>query len=100
MDMVTASPPVSPSVVARILMTQNARVTSGSLLNAVLCALFMRRSFPRGDFELPSSFALASFNKVSIRCLAFLGVFQHAPGSGVDAYLLSHAAVLDVEGIS
>src|ERR1700737_2802338 len=31
-DMVTASPPVSPSVVARILTIQNARVTSGSLL--------------------------------------------------------------------
>src|SRR5579863_9171341 len=30
--MVTVSPPVSPSVVAAILMTQNASVTSGTLL--------------------------------------------------------------------
>jgi hypothetical protein len=30
--MVTVSPPVSPSVVARILMIQNPRVTAGTLL--------------------------------------------------------------------
>jgi hypothetical protein len=30
--MVTVSPPVSPSVVARILMTQKPSVTSGTLL--------------------------------------------------------------------
>jgi len=30
--MVTASPPVSPSVVAAILMSQNPNVTSGTLL--------------------------------------------------------------------
>jgi hypothetical protein len=33
MDIETASPPVSPSVVARTLMTQNVRVTSGTLLS-------------------------------------------------------------------
>jgi hypothetical protein len=33
--MVTASPPVSPSVVARILMIQNPKVTSGTLLGLV-----------------------------------------------------------------
>src|SRR5229473_3759 len=32
MDMVTASPPVSPNVVARIFTTQNASVTAGTLL--------------------------------------------------------------------
>jgi hypothetical protein len=32
-DMETASPPVSPSVVARILMSQKPRVTSGTLLS-------------------------------------------------------------------
>jgi hypothetical protein len=32
-DIETASPPVSPSVVARTLMTQNVRVTSGTLLS-------------------------------------------------------------------
>ncbi len=32
--MVTVSPPVSPKVVARILMTQNPRLTAGTLLTA------------------------------------------------------------------
>jgi hypothetical protein len=32
--MVTVSPPVSPSVVARILMTQKVSVTAGTLLSA------------------------------------------------------------------
>jgi hypothetical protein len=35
-DMVTASPPVSPSVVARILRIQKPSVTSGTLLKANL----------------------------------------------------------------
>ena len=39
--METASPPVSPRVVARILMTQNARVISGTLLIAALLLLCM-----------------------------------------------------------
>ncbi len=33
MDIETASPPVSPSVVAAILMIQNNKVTSGTLLS-------------------------------------------------------------------
>jgi hypothetical protein len=35
MDMVTASPPVSPKVVQRILMNQKMKVTWGTLLNRV-----------------------------------------------------------------
>src|SRR2546423_13800967 len=38
-DMVTASPPVSPSVVARILMIQNTSVTCGTL--ATSCDRFL-----------------------------------------------------------
>ncbi len=45
--MVTASPPVSPSVVAAILMIQKYRVTSGTLLNAVSAVVFMECDFFR-----------------------------------------------------
>src|SRR5512139_2592827 len=41
MDMVTASPPVSPNVVAAILMTQKIRLISGTLLSVCFAALFM-----------------------------------------------------------
>src|SRR5215470_9581868 len=40
--MVTASPPVSPSVVARILIIQNPKVTSGTLLGLVLTPVATR----------------------------------------------------------
>src|SRR4029077_18150756 len=40
--METASPPVSPKVVAAILITQNARVTSGTLFLACSAISFMR----------------------------------------------------------
>ncbi len=39
-DMETASPPVSPNVVARILMNQKASVTSGTLLGVASMAPF------------------------------------------------------------
>src|SRR5512146_2156802 len=42
--MVTASPPVSPKVVAAILMTQNPRVTAGSLLSTSSLAFAGRGS--------------------------------------------------------
>ena len=41
MDMDRASPPVSPSVVAAILITQKSKVTSGTLLRAVSSVSFM-----------------------------------------------------------
>jgi hypothetical protein len=40
-DIETASPPVSPNVVARILMSQKARVTSGTLLGIAATAPFV-----------------------------------------------------------
>jgi hypothetical protein len=40
-DIVTESPPVSPSVVARILIIQNPSVTSGTLLIAPANSLVM-----------------------------------------------------------
>ena len=40
--MVTVSPPVSPSVVARILMIQKPRVISGTLVNSAAVARMMR----------------------------------------------------------
>jgi hypothetical protein len=39
-DIDTASPPVSPRVVARILMTQKARVTSGTFLGVAVTGSF------------------------------------------------------------
>src|SRR5215469_6644409 len=41
--MVTESPPVSPSVVAAILITQNASVTSGTLLRISSCVVWLTR---------------------------------------------------------
>jgi hypothetical protein len=58
--MVTVSPPVSPSVVAAILMIQKARVTSGTLLSA-------------SCFEF--SFIIASLSRKSGR----LSVFHRTP---------------------
>src|SRR5690348_2685595 len=40
--MVTLSPPVSPRVVARILMIQNPRVTAGTFVSAALASSFTR----------------------------------------------------------
>jgi hypothetical protein len=48
--MVTVSPPVSPSVVAAILMIQKTRVTSGTLLS--VCCFFGHSSiFPMSCFS-------------------------------------------------
>ncbi|CNJ76261.1 Uncharacterised protein [Mycobacterium tuberculosis] len=40
--MVTVSPPVSPNVVAKTLMTQKPKVTAGTLVNACLVTSFTR----------------------------------------------------------
>ena len=44
-DIVTASPPVSPIVVAMILMIQKPSVTSGTLLNAAFIVSLMIAPF-------------------------------------------------------
>jgi hypothetical protein len=45
MDIDTASPPVSPSVVANIFMIQKARVTSGTLLSVSCFVVFTSSSW-------------------------------------------------------
>ena len=48
----TVSPPVSPNVVAKTLMTQKPRVTAGTLVNACFVTSFIRfdLSVSGGDF--------------------------------------------------
>ncbi|BCZ25121.1 hypothetical protein MTY59_49760 [Mycobacterium senriense] len=43
----TVSPPVSPNVVAKTLMTQNPRVTAGTLVNACFETSVMHSTFRR-----------------------------------------------------
>ena len=45
MDMDTASPPVSPRVVAAILIIQNRSVTSGTLLSTALVVFLTFKEF-------------------------------------------------------
>src|SRR3954469_25402026 len=80
--MVTASPPVSPSVVARILMIQNASVTSGTLatspdLLAILSAQNHRR-LP-GPAGTCGSVLLITGNRLRLPCACAVLLLRAAP---------------------
>ena len=51
-DIETASPPVSPSVVVAILMLQKTRVTSGTLLRAFSAEVFILIRFLWSELRL------------------------------------------------
>src|SRR5690348_14306283 len=76
-DMETASPAVSPSVVAAILMIQKSRVTSGTLLRAsceaAVAASPMAHPDASSDIRRSSALALAPQPSFSMKDLASAG---------------------------
>jgi hypothetical protein len=73
--MVTESPPVSPSVVAAILMVQKTNVTSGTLLGVAAAIRFMgdaRLGFPRSREKQESP-----VGKLSAKCAVNLASWMN-----------------------
>src|SRR5258706_15854097 len=80
MDMETASPPVSPSVVAAIFIIQKRRVTSGTLL-ILKCSIFIGGIFSKLLSQIPKLCYLIFFksknmNYGNIQVIDVLPLYQ------------------------
>ena len=100
MDIDTASPPVSPSVVAAILITQNSKVTSGTLLKAALAVSFKSWfCMPVFSNRLNDGGLFAYFNSPEIhgiwKFLRFRLTSHHSLGSSL---LFSKRACINILG--
>ena len=74
MDIETASPPVSPSVVAAILMIQNPSVTSGTLAKACSVDVFMEHTSRLGfAFERVEGFQQGTHRGLAIGLVRCIG---------------------------
>src|SRR5271167_1414473 len=100
MLIVTASPPVSPSVVASILMIQKPSVTAGTLERAAVRVLVIEILIKEKPTPQRAGRVCCDCSRRSIRVRAFRLIFKDLPCRGVDADLLCDATASYIKRIA